>query len=1042
MQVLLEAIDSFQTDDLKFNFKGAGTTGSGRKFVASIIGADIALDEITAHARAAYELDNDVDTIIEIGGQDAKFTTLKNGMVTFSIMNNVCAAGTGSFIEEQAEKLNCSLSDYSMRTEKVAAPLSSDRCTVFMERDINHYLSEGYSVNEVLASVLHSIRENYLTKVAVESSIGEKIFFQGATAKNKALVAAFEQKLNKEIMVSKYCHLTGAIGVALHMIDNEMRDTKFKGISLYKKSIPIRTEVCEICTNHCKIKIADINNEEIAFGFLCGRDYKTQKFISVENKTFDFLKERKKVFNFKHNKINKSDFTIGLPAALHMVEDINFWEKFFDLLSVKTVTSENYKDVIKTGKQYTGAEFCAPLTGLHGAVKYLEDKADYIFLPVYLEIRQDDLNFKKNYCYYTQYSASLIKSNSKIINPDKILDPLIKSLYKSFYVKGELYKMFKNIKGANISFFQVSNAYDNAMQYFNSAKSELNNIFDRETKDLGEPGIVFIGRPYTALVKSMNNDIPEIFNKLKVKTFFQDMVKRDENNYTIIDDLQKEIHWKYVEELLDTAEVVCQSHGLYPVLITSFKCTPDSYSIDYFKKIMDKYNKPYLILQLDELDSNVGYETRIEAGVRAFKNHFNSNQKINRPDKLFLKEGVIKNKSTLKGKTLLLPNWNYISGKLLESVLTKEGIKTRLLKETDGLIQKSMSLNSGQCIPVTVIAQEAIEYIKENNLRPEDTALWTIDSKIACNIGMFPVYLKNILSEHGLEEVKVYSGSTVFVDISMRAAINSYFAYMFSGLLIKAGCKIRPYENIKGSTDKVIEKSIELLSDMFLYDKSKEDTIKHITELLKEIKTTQSNRPKVAIFGDIYVRDNDIMNQNLIKVIEDNGGEAITTPYHEYLQIISKPYIRKWYKESNYGDVAISLLLKNILTTMDKKYAKYFNDIIGESKIISSLSPKKMLNKFNLLLEQTGESQENILKIFYLIENYPDISLFVQTNPSYCAPSLVTEAMADKIESITGVPIVTIEYDGTGGNKNDDIIPYLKFPRKTGKGKDENKIYK
>ena len=129
---------------IELNILGVGTTGSGRKFIGKIIGADIIPDEISAHARAALELDSEVDTIIEIGGQDAKFTTLSNGSVTFSIMNNVCAAGTGSFIEEQAKKLGVSLTEYSERAANTTAPMASDRCTVFMERDLNHYINENY----------------------------------------------------------------------------------------------------------------------------------------------------------------------------------------------------------------------------------------------------------------------------------------------------------------------------------------------------------------------------------------------------------------------------------------------------------------------------------------------------------------------------------------------------------------------------------------------------------------------------------------------------------------------------------------------------------------------------------------------------------------------------------------------------------------------------------------------------------------------------------------------------------------------------------
>ena len=137
-----------------------------------MINGDVAIDEITAHARAAYALHPKVDTIIEIGGQDSKFTVMRNGRVTFSAMNYVCAAGTGSFIEEQAKRLNVPLAEYASRAIGTPSPLTSDRCTVFMERDLNHYLSQGYSKEELLAAALHSVRDNYLSKVAQLNKIG------------------------------------------------------------------------------------------------------------------------------------------------------------------------------------------------------------------------------------------------------------------------------------------------------------------------------------------------------------------------------------------------------------------------------------------------------------------------------------------------------------------------------------------------------------------------------------------------------------------------------------------------------------------------------------------------------------------------------------------------------------------------------------------------------------------------------------------------------------------------------------------------------
>ncbi len=387
VQALLEAMDDLARNrGTAFKVLGAGTTGSGRTFIGRIIGADLIIDEITTHARAAVELNPAVDTIIEIGGQDSKFTTLNQGMVTFSTMNTVCAAGTGSFIEEQASRLDCPLTDYSRRAEGIQAPLASDRCTVFMERDLNHYLSQGYAVDEILAAVLHAVRDNYLSKVVGNSRIGTCISFQGATGRNRALVAAFEQKLGQAIFVSPYCHLTGALGTAYTLEESGLTRSTFRGIPLYKQSVPIETEVCDFCTNHCKIKLARLDGETVAYGFLCGRDYDTRQFVRKNRSGFDLLQERAKAFRFKRE-TSAPGPTIGLPAALHLFEDLPFWEKFFDLLELKTLTSADCRDALPRGKFLAGAEFCGPIAALHGHVSHLARQCDRIFLPMYLEAR-------------------------------------------------------------------------------------------------------------------------------------------------------------------------------------------------------------------------------------------------------------------------------------------------------------------------------------------------------------------------------------------------------------------------------------------------------------------------------------------------------------------------------------------------------------------------------------------------------------------------------------------------------------------------------
>jgi len=183
----------------------------------------------------------------------------------------------------------------------------------------------------------------------------------------------------------------------------------------------------------------------------------------------------------------------------------------------------------------------------------------------------------------------------------------------------------------------------------------------------------------------------------------------------------------------------------------------------------------------------------------------------------------------------------------------------------------------------------------------------------------------------------------------------------------------------------------------------------------------------VAIFGDLYVRDNDVMNQDLIRFIESYGCEVIVTPYSAYVQMVAKAYLKKWFFEGNYLDILSSKALLSTVTRLEKGYLKYFGKILENPAPPYDESPEKILSEYNVRIEQTGESMENLLKIFYTKKHYPDVALFVQTSPAFCCPSLVTEAMAKEIEKKTGVPIVSITYDGTSSRGNEAIIPYLAY---------------
>ncbi len=198
-----------------------------------------------------------------------------------------------------------------------------------------------------------------------------------------------------------------------------------------------------------------------------------------------------------------------------------------------------------------------------------------------------------------------------------------------------------------------------------------------------------------------------------------------------------------------------------------------------------------------------------------------------------------------------------------------------------------------------------------------------------------------------------------------------------------------------------------------------------VVNLFDRIPRLEGNRPKVALFGDFYVCDNDVMNQKLNHAIEDAGGEILTVPYTDFIRMSLDNIIRRRIERGEYLTAAQQKLVSTGLKLLEDKFYRYFEKYLGPQKVVNPKKLEKHLERFNINQYNSGESYDNILKIFYIIENYPDISLFVQTNPSFCCPSLVTEAMTNEIRRLTGVPVVTLTYDGTNDYKNDIIIPYL-----------------
>jgi predicted CoA-substrate-specific enzyme activase len=268
----------------RLEIRGVGTTGSGRELIAEFVGADTVNDEITAHKTGAIHVSETtggemVDTIFEIGGQDSKFISIENGVVVDFAMNEACAAGTGSFLEEQAEKLGISIKgEFAKLALASESPAKlGERCTVFMERDITGLLHKGEPIPDLVAGLSYSIALNYLNRVVRGRRVGDNIYFQGGTAYNDAVAAAFAKLTGKTVTVPPHNGVMGAVGMAL--IAREWRHgtkgvSRFRGYDLSKLDIDTRDFVCKACTNHCDIKEFTIEGQKSFWGDKCSDKYR------------------------------------------------------------------------------------------------------------------------------------------------------------------------------------------------------------------------------------------------------------------------------------------------------------------------------------------------------------------------------------------------------------------------------------------------------------------------------------------------------------------------------------------------------------------------------------------------------------------------------------------------------------------------------------------------------------------------------------------------------------------------------------------------
>lgn len=541
------------------------TTGSGRYLIGKKLNVDAIINEITTQAKGASFLYPKVDSIFEIGGQDSKYIHLNKGVVDDFEMNKICAAGTGSFLEEQSIKLGTPITEFSKIALCGNNPCDlGERCTVFIEGSINKAINANIDREDIYAGLCYSIVKNYLNSVVGNRSLGDNILLQGGIAYNQGVVNAFRAITGKNIIVTPYFSVTGAFGA-----------------SLYAKEI-----------FHKKIK-------------------KIQPITKNKNSKKDIF------FETNDTIIDPNKKTVGIPRALFFYKLYPMFYKFFKSLGYNVIlSSETNKNTINMSRKYSTIETCYPTKLINGHVAELVNKkVDYIFLPNLHEVKHKESTSKTNYsCIFMQSIGKMIDSNMNLNEKGiKLLNPSLTFKFGKAFVAKTLLEMGSEL---HISKLKTVNAIKDAMLTYARLTKHMedtgNKILNNLKKD--EKVFVLLSREYNIEDDVLNLEIPSKLKNMGYKVIKTGNI--DISNISLKEEYPN-LYWPFGQHLLSAAKVIKENPNLYAIHITNHGCGPDSILSHYLEEEMT--GKPYLHIEVDEHSSPVGIITRLEAFVHSLE---------------------------------------------------------------------------------------------------------------------------------------------------------------------------------------------------------------------------------------------------------------------------------------------------------------------------------------------------------------------------------------------------------------------------------------
>lgn len=1010
------------------------STGYGESLIKEAFRLDEGEVETIAHYTAAAFFDPDVDCILDIGGQDMKCIKIKDHTVDSVMLNEACSAGCGSFIETFAKSLDYSVEDFAREALFAKHPIDlGTRCTVFMNSKVKQAQKEGASVADISAGLAYSVIKNALFKViklSDASELGKNIVVQGGTFYNDAVLRSFETIAGTKAIRPDIAGIMGAFGAALIARDRYEEGMKSQMLSITEiENLTFQSHLkrCGKCTNNCLLTINEFND---------GRTYTTgnrcERGLGEEKKDNEvpnlFAYKLRRVFDYKPLKKEEAiRGTIGMPRALNIYELYPFWATFFRDLKFQLILSpRSTRKIYELGIESIPSESeCYPAKITHGHIQWLINHGiDRIFYPCIPYERKEFPKANNNYnCPIVTSYAENIRNNVEAITNGSV------KLYNPFMSFADLDTLKTRLKDVMKKSFHIPE------QETEDAVIDAWNELDNTRKDIqkkGEEtiawlkanhkrGIVLAGRPYH-IDPEINHGIPELITSYGFAVLTEDSVShlhQVERPLVVLD------QWMYHSRLYAAASYVKTTDFLDLIQLNSFGCGLDAITTDMVHDILTKSGKIYTCLKIDEVNNLGSARIRIRsliAAIRTREKHPTERKIVpaNHNRVLFTK------KMRDEGWTILAPQLSPIHFDILAPAFRSCGYNVVVLdNDTKEAVDTGLKyVNNDACYPSTIVVGQMLAAVESGKYDTDHLAIIMSQTGGGCRASNYVGFIRRALKKAGYPNIPVISLNLSDMEknpgfrLTPTMAQKAIYGCVFGDILMRVIYATRPYEKVKGTTDKMHRKWLHRINRFLCQDKKilSHTTYKRMCRAIVDdfdhIERRDIVKPKVGIVGEILVKFMPLANNHLAELLEQEGAEPVVP---DFLDFFLYCFYNNNFKADKLGFKASSKIKSNLGIRAIERLRGAAHDALEKSEhfnppasiYTTAAGTKDIVSHGN----QTGEGWFLTGEMVELIHN--GVNNIVCCQPFGCLPNhIVGKGVIKKVRSeYPGANIVAIDFD-------------------------------